>query len=243
MSTQAFETLFDPAIHGDRRGGRPDRRRSATTRPYDLPDLSAPIEAEPDPAAEAAPPEPAPPAALVFDEAELARACAAAAAAARRHAIDQDTLQQRAAEERLQASLRASLAMLEAEAAAREARGRARLAELLGAVLETVMLKNAAVRTELVVGALQRCLEDMPSAKDLLLRVAPAESEVIAARLLPLLADPAAAAGTRVVADATLAPGEVRLAWRDSWIELDLEQWLSAVRQRLEHAILHGTNE
>jgi flagellar assembly protein FliH len=188
---------------------------------FDLPDLALPPPVE-------APPEPDP--ALV----EALRAAAEAEGHARgfREGLAEGIARQAAAQE---AAMVASLGGIEAamgEAAeegrrAAEAAAQA-LAGLLLAAMDAALPEETARRGGALVariaGALLPALADRPEA---VLRVAPSLAEAVAARL---------PGGPAVLADASLAPGDARIEWRDGARLVSLERRRAAVRAALEAA-------
>jgi len=103
------------------------------------------------------------------------------------------------------------------------------LAEMLAAVLDHALPGACATSgAEIVAHLLVPLLPAIADRPEAVLRVAPDLAEAIAARMPPR--------GPEVVADAAIAPGDARLAWRDGALVVSLEARRTAVAEALRAA-------
>lgn len=202
-----------------------------------LPDLSS-VGSEPTvPAAVSEPVDDArPERRLLFDEAELARACAAAAAAAasaaateaRARAVDSDGL--------IRAELERAVAGLDRDLAERRSASSRALHRLVALALGALLPRLREARLAV---AIERILENaaaQPLPAAVVLHVPRRSYDALAARIPALLAEAGLERPCEVVPHDS-GDELVRLTCGDFWSELDAAAWADAVTERLVAAL------
>lgn len=229
---------FEPAVPGKlpHSGGRvaPASWSQVEARPLQLGDLAT---VEPDPpavqASTARPQEaPAPSAQLLFDEAELARACAAAAAVAA-SAADRAAMERAvAADASVRAELELAVNGLRAELAARQAALRESLGRLVALALGALIPRLQDARLAAAVERILRSAPAQPRQAPLILEVPSGAHSELAARVPALLAE-AGLDGPFEVRPHEAGDELVRLSCGELWSELDAAAWAAAVTERI----------
>ncbi len=230
--------IFEPAVLGKPRhsGGRvaPVSWSPAGARPLQLGDLATVEPDSPAAGASAADPQqaPEPPAQILFDEAELARACAAAASLAA-SAADRAAMERAvAADASLRAKLEVAVSGLRAELADRQAAFREVLGRLVALALGALIPRLRDLRLAAAVERILRSAPGQPRQAPLVLEVPSGAHDELAARVPTLLAE-AGLEGPFEVRSHDAGDGLVRLTCGDLWSEFDAAAWAAAVTERV----------
>jgi hypothetical protein len=206
-------------------------------RPLQLGDLAA---VEPEPAAATTVVEPheaaEPLAQLLFDEAELARACAAAAAVAASAAERAAAARAADADAALRARLEIAVTDLRADLAERHATFCEVLRRSVASALGALVPRLQEVRLAEAVERILRAAPGQPRPAALVLEVPQGSLDALAASVPALLAR-AGLEGPCEVRPHDAGDGLVRLSCGDMWSELDAASWAAAVAERVLAAL------
>ncbi len=170
---------------------------------------------------------------LLFDEDELARACAAVAARSARLAAAVPPVPVRNEEAMLRERFLAAVAGLRADLAERDASVRQTVRDLVTVALDALV---PPLREQRLLRALEELVAEVlgawrPEPRKLIVEVPEGEFELLAARLPALLAEFGIETGYEI---RPLAEGELlRLTVDDTWAELDAGALAAAVRERV----------
>lgn len=174
---------------------------------------------------------------LLFDEDELARACAAVAARAAFVPEAASTARGREEEAMLREQLLAAVEGLRADLAARHASLRQTVGDLVALALDALL---PTLREERLLSALEELVAEAlgagrPAPQNLIVEVPASGFELLAARLPALLAEAGIEAGYEI---RPLAEGDLlRLTVEETWAELDAGALASTIRDRIRAVI------
>lgn len=177
---------------------------------------------------------------LLFDEDELARACAAVVARSARLAAAVLAAPDRDEEAMLRERFLAAVAGLRADLAEREIFVRQTVRDLVTVVLDALL---PALREQRLLRALEELVAEVlgagrPAPRKLMVEVPEGEFEVLAARLPALLAEFGIETGYEI---RPLAGGELlRITVDDTWAELDAGALAAALRERVREVTRAG---
>lgn len=242
------QPAFEFAVLG--RGSRevtPQRRASSRTPggwPLELSELDEhPPERRDEPPCAADASAPQQPPSLLFDEADLARACAAAAAAASAAAERAAMARAAEADATTRTQLAAAIAALRAELVRRDQELRARTADLVRAALAALLPR---LREERLAGSIERmlrtALDTVQPASSLVLELPEDGPPGLAARAPALLAE-AGFEGTCEVRTDGPSGDVIRLRSGEFWAELDASAWAAEVCDRIGAWLAAPTGE
>lgn len=177
----------------------------------ELQDIAAPAASSDIPSTAGPPPVPIMAPSLRFDEAEMARACAAAASSARAEEMLSVSLADDRHRLRLLGEIVGAVRGLDERMQADAASARREFAHVARAVAAALTFRNDADRLAELEATVDAMIRAAPRDAALILELAPDNLEQVRAQLndLPI----------RLVAVATLGPFDVRLSWRDGWLE------------------------